>query len=386
MYSLLALGVVSATWGFLGAMRTTQREHRFILGGNRSKIREIRHIGFPTDWAVFIVGSVITLYAHNLGAFYLLALHSLLFLKGQWRSALPRVALADLIVLTLFAPWLLRVLPGQVSFVRRGYWLSSPGADELVRAFMLPVLTYYEPAPAWLVALGLFVSLLIFSLVLLHVWRSQSPVGRFLLLAWEPIALLLAVSLWRPLYLERALLPSALFYLVAIGWLLSHVATPRAIRLGLSVMLLLCNAASIHRHYEYERFPRPPFREAVGYLEARVQPGDAVVHTSKLTYFPMMAYDPEMPGMFLADAPGSPQDTLAYPTQRALDIYPTSSITAAVEGANRAWIVYFARELQEAREAEGAHSAVEWMDNHFEATGREQFSDLVVALYVMKRP
>jgi hypothetical protein len=55
-----------------------------------------------------------------------------------------------------------------------------------------------------------------------------------------------------------------------------------------------------------------------------------VVHTNKLTYLPMRYYAPDLPGVFLADPPGSPQDTLARPTQEALGFFATPTITEAV--------------------------------------------------------
>ncbi|NIV34850.1 MAG: hypothetical protein GWN58_36950, partial [Anaerolineae bacterium] len=83
----------------------------------------------------------------------------------------------------------------------------------------------------WLLGLGLFVSLGLLVLLVLRVWRARSRAGWFLLLCWVPIIALMLVSRWRPVYLERALLPSALFYLVAVGWLLAREGLPRSLRL-----------------------------------------------------------------------------------------------------------------------------------------------------------
>jgi hypothetical protein len=291
------------------------------------------------------------------------------------------LALADLVVLVLFSPWLVKVLPGQVGFVERGYWLSSPGVDEVVRALMLPVLTFYEPAPPWLLGIGLFTSLLLLVLLAIRFGRSRSRVGWFLLLCWVPILSLLLISAWRPLYLERALLPSALFYLVGIGWLLMPGGLPRILRLGLVVLLTATTLGSLGGHYTYDGFPRPPFKEGAAHLRARVEPGDSVVHTNKLTYFPMHYYDQDVCGVFLADPPGSPQETLAGPTQEALGIFATSTITEAVGDASRAWLVYFPREVREAQAITGEHPAFGWMGDRFLEVGRERFSDLTIALY-----
>jgi hypothetical protein len=371
MYALLALSAVMTSWGLLRALEGGRR------GDGQGPLASPRLVW----WSVYVVGGALTLYAHNLGAFVLLALHMLAATRRRWWRHFSSLALADMGVLILFGPWLVGVLPGQIGFVGRSYWLSSPGGEEIVRALMLPVLTFYEPAPLWLLGIGLFTSLLLLVLLLLQACRLRSQVYWFLLLCWVPVLLLLLISHWRPVYLERALLPSALFYLVAAGWLLIQGGLTLFMRLSLAGLLMASTLGALGVHYTYARFPRPPFEMAVAFLEAHLEPGDVVVHTSKLTYFPMYAYNPDMPGVFLADPPGAPQDTLAYPTQKALGIFATPTITEAVGNASRAWLVYFPREVREARAMMGEHAALRWMDDRFLEVRRERFGDLVIALY-----
>jgi len=359
MYALLGLGAALAAWGLLRGLEETRLRW----------------------WAIYAGAATVTLYAHNLGAFVLLALHALVAFRSRWRRHLPRLALADLLILLLFSPWLVMVLPGQIGFVERGYWLSSPDLDEVVRAVMLPVLTFYEPAPLWLLGIGLLTSLLILAFLALRAWRSRSGVGGFLLLSWAPIVSLLLISSWRPIYLERALLPSALFYLVAVGWLLTQGGLPKIVRMGLAALLAVCSLGSLSVHYTYAGFPRPPFQEAAAHLHANVQPEDAVVHTNKLTYLPMHYYSPDVAGVFLADPSGSPQDTLARPTQEALDLFATSTITAAVGEANRVWLVVFPREMEEMEALGATSSAQRWLKNRFVKDSEKCFQALSLILY-----
>jgi len=235
-------------------------------------------------------------------------------------------------------------------------------------------------------ALAFFTGLLLLAWLALRLWRTRSRGGWFFLLCWGPILLLFLVSRWRPVYLERALLPSALFYLVAVGWLLVRGGLPRPLRLGLIVLLAVTTAGSLGVHYTYASFPRPPFQAAAAYLQARVEPADAVVHTNKLTYFPMYVYVPGESGVFLADPPGSPQDTLAYPTQEALGIFAASTVTEAVGAAQQVWLVYFPREVEEMRGMGAEHPALHWLEGRFDKAGQERFNDLVVALYRRRGP
>ena len=108
---------------------------------------------------------------------------------------------------------------------------------------------------------------------------------------------------------------------------------------------------------------------------------DAVVHTNKLTYFPMHVYAPELDGTFLADPPGSPQDTLANPTQEALGVFATSTIAEAVGEAQRVWLIYFSREVEEVQALGAEHPTLSWLADGFVEVEREWFGDLIVALY-----
>ena len=297
----------------------------------------------------------------------------------SWRNTGPVLVVA----LVLFAPWLIGVLPGQLGFIGRAYWLEPPGANEAARTLMLPVFTFYETPALWSLWLGLFVGLVLLALLIVRTWRTRSRSGWFLLLCWVPIVVLFAVAQWRPVYLERALLPSALFYLVAVGWLLARGGLPRLLNAGLVVLLVVTVIGSLVGHYTYARFPRPPFREAVAYLQERVEPDDALVHTNKLTFFPMHVYAPDLVGEFLADRPGSPEDTLALPTHEALGIFATLTMTEAVGTAERVWLVYFTEEMEQRGED---HPALTWLEGRFVELEQERFNDLVVALYRREAP
>jgi len=384
MYALLGLGAVVAVWGLLRGLEEARDEKQKVEGRKRDaggRRLVAKGVAWWRWWAVYAGGAALTLYAHNLGVFFLLALHLLAVARRRWWARLSSLALADLVALVLFSPWLIGVLPGQVGFVERGYWLTPPGMEEVVRAFLLPVLTFYEPAPLWVLGLGLFTCLLLLTLLVLRIWQVRSRAGWFLLLCWVPVASLLLVSQWRPLYLERALLPSALLYLVAVGWLLVRGGLPRPLRLGLAVLLTVSVAGSLGVHYTYARFPRPPFLDAVAYLEPRVGPADVVVHTNKLTYFPMHVYAPKLGDVFLADSPGSPQDTLAYPTQEALGIFATPTMAEAVGVSRRVWVIYFLREVDEMQAIGINPPALSWLEDRFVEVERVEFNDLAVALY-----
>jgi hypothetical protein len=177
-----------------------------------------------------------------------------------------------------------------------------------------------------------------------------------------------------------------LFYLVALGWLLARGGLPGPIRAILTVLLLATVAAFLWNHAIYVGFPRPPFPAAVAYLEEQVEPEDAVVHTNKLTYIPTRYYAPHLAGDFLSDPPGSPQDTLARPTQESLGISATETITQAAGSAEDVWLVYFEREVAEFEAAGAAHPVLSWMETHFDRREQRTFVDLTIAHYRREAP
>ena len=378
MYALLALTSVTAAWAFLRALNGAP-SNRSAEPSEPLLLRRWRW------WLLYAVAAALTMYTQNLGAFPLLALNLLAWIRRPWRR-LPSVLLANLVAVILYSPWLIGALPKQLRSIGGGYWLEAPGVDEVVRALMLPVFTYYEPAPFWLLGAGFFVGLLVLVMVLLQAGKTRSRAGWFLFLGWAPILLIFLASLWKPIYLERAILPAALFYLVAVGWLLARGGLPSPIQTGLTILLLATTAAFLWNHATYVGFPRPPFPEAVAYLEERVEPEDTVVHTNKLTYIPTTYYTPHLAGDFLSDPPGSPQDTLARPTQESLGISATETITQAAGSAEDVWLVYFEREVAEFEAAGAAHPVLSWMETHFDRREQRTFVDLTIAHYRREAP
>jgi len=394
MYALLGLTCVASTWSFFRALDSTPNPAPITKDppevprtrGSGAWRPLAHHPPRWKWWGLYAVASALTLYTHHLGVFFIGGLHVLFATHRRWWLQLPKLLLADAVALTLFSPWLFGVLPGQIGFVRRGYWLTAPGAEELVRIVMLPVLTFYEPAPLWLLGLALFTGLLILVSLILQTARQRSQATSFLILSSAPITGLLLASQWFPVYLERALLPSALCYLVALGWILTPGHDSPIRQRTLLVLLALSTTGSLLNHYGYEGFPRPPFREAAVYLRACLESGEVIVHTDKLTYLPMRFYAPDLPAEFLADEPGSPEDTLALPTQKALGIRAAATISDAIGSASSVWVVSFEREVREIDSSGQDSNPLTWFDTDWRKADQQDFAGLLVRRYEKRMP
>ena len=333
-------------------------------------------------WAIYAVFAALTMYAHNLGALYLFVLNLVVLLKEVIFEQLPSLdfqsrfvhleraqsatagsaallmnkakerrwgilllqMLANLGAGLLFGPWLVQVLPGQVAFVKSGYWVPRPGVTELMRT--LVALTFNLPLPAWALGPALAGALLLLVLSVFQIWWQRSPTGWMLMLAWGPVLLSFALSQWRSVYIERSFLPGALVYCTVVGWLFAKGKLPALLRRCLLLLSIALAGVGLAHHYTFHQFPNSDFAALQAHLRREIREGDRIVHDNKLSFFPAFYYDQDLPQVFLPDPPG-PNDTLALPTQDALDLHATSLEATLVR--QRIWFVAFDRAREEAR-------------------------------------
>jgi hypothetical protein len=310
---------------------------------------------------------------------------------ARWRNFRP-LLISHLLIFVLFAPWLI-VVPSQLGKIQQAYWVEQPGLVKLIQTILIFHFAYdNQSLPGWLLPPVLFFSLLIPVIIAFELIRQrktrdqrsgQSALCSLLLfLAIIPVLLTFAASQIQPVYIVRALLPSALMYYGLIAVVLIAGPMPVPVRWGLLLPSAAIIAASLINHYTYAEFPRPPFDEAAAFLRAHYQPADVIVHSNKLTFFPTHYYDRSLPQEFIADEPGSPSDTLAYPTQQALGLFATPDIETATLGRERVWFVVFRREIDEYRVAGYLdHPQRAWLEQHYTLVSVTSFNDLDIYEY-----
>jgi mannosyltransferase len=335
-------------------------------------------------WIAFAFCSALSLYVHNLAFLIPFTLIVFALATRRW-NLFPRLMAACVITALLFLPWMILV-PGQLAKVRQAYWVATPGPAELVRTLI--VFTFNLPLPPWLLPLCLFYSLLLLSLLLYRSYRkpaspqeaSRWPGFLTLALSFLPPLLMFLVSQIRAIYIERAILVSALAYYLA----LSHAALRE--RLARVVMVTLIPvpvllAGPLWYQYHYDLFPRSPFREANAYLREHIQSDDVIVHDNKLSFFPSYYYDRTLPQEYVGDVPGSSTDTLALPTQEVLGLIAQPDVAQAVGDSSRVWFVVFQQALDEAQELGMENPNKSWLDAHYHLIDVIAFRDLKIFLY-----
>jgi mannosyltransferase len=363
MYALLQLAQVGYLYFFLKATKgsTTRWIH----------------------WIMFALCAAASLYTHNLAVFFLLIPDVFLVIKRRWK-VLGRVILAQAAAVVLFLPWIFQV-PGQVEKIQAAFWTAKPGLLEVVQAGVDFVGSLYPTSPALLMAAAALSLLIVLFFALAFLINRQISaeqkwlfgLGVFLV----PLLLFAASYLMRPIFVPRGFITAMLLFAGMAGMVISRVQNT-AFRWILGCSAVLAAVLSLPSQYLHQTFPRSPFDEAIRETGGRITEQDVILHDNKLSYLPAYIYHPAIPQVFLADAPGSHNDTLAPQSQQAMQVIPTRSVEDAVKGYQGVYFVVFEKTLEDYR-ALGVtvHPVLAWLDEHYKFVDRSAYQDLLVYHY-----
>jgi len=370
MYSLLGFLLMSATWCFLQARQSNSKRW----------------------WVAFGVLAGLAMHTQQLAAFYLVAIGLVPFIARR-RSDIIGVILGAGIAFVVYLPWLINI-PGQLQKVNSYYWIAPPDGLKLIvtlRSFLsvqldLPTLASMI---TFVGAIFLFIFLIIQLVIYLRKPRRKTETDKYSIyfVMWlfaMPIVLMWLVSQVQAVYLERALLPSALMLYIALGWLFTRSGLPKFIAGVLILVGLILSSWGLYYQYTWATFPNSPFEQAVDFIATNENESDVVVHMNKLSALPMIYYDRELTQLYIADVQGSSEDTLALPTQEVLDVMSEICIIQAVSDAENVWFVVFERVAQQ-YEAVGRtdlSDSINWLDEQFTLENLYEFNDLQVYHYI----
>lgn len=291
------------------------------------------------------------------------------------------IAVQALIGLGALPWWML--LPGQLQKIQQAFWTPRPGLVEIIQAIIM--FTAALPLPRVLMLIAAVLSLQIFVLIAIELWRYGRRSGGVLFFTGiflVPPILLFAVSyLMRPVFVTRGFLVSSLAYFGLAGFAISRSWSRGSGKL-IAAAFILAALLSLPSYYSFNSFPRSPYREAAAYLEQGNKPGTVIIHDTKLSYFPMFFYAPDLPQEFLADAPGSANDTFAPASQLAMRIFPTPSVSSAAQGKRTVFFVTYSQVFQEYQQNGVAeHPVIDWLNENFRFINRKVFNDLEIYQY-----
>lgn len=347
---------------------------------------QYRHSQRKSWWLVFVIAGAASLYSHNLAfvGWVALGIWSIIdAIRMRTWHLLRATVLAGTTMVVLWSPWLI-VVPSQFGKIEQAYWVPVPSLVTFLQTLLVFTFDFDNAtAPRTLFPVLLFGALILPIFLMLEIRRHTHTKVRASLafaatMAVLPIALLFLLSQWRPVYIIRVLIPAFIWYAILVSWLIT--STPLLTRWVLSLFLIIIVTALLPTYYAYTEFPRSPFDQAAQMLRAQIQPGDVILHDNKMSFFPMYYYDRELEQTFLADPAGSGSDTLAIPTQRALNLYATS-LETAIEGKSRVWFVIFQIAIDQASETGQWHSNLSRFDAMMNRRQVQECGDLRIILY-----
>ncbi len=360
MYAFLAFWLILATYAFFRGIRS----------------RKIKW------WIIFSVAAAMAQYTHNLAAFYLLPLAASTLLWRDWKN-LPATILAGLGSLLLYIPWLAQ-LPSQVEKISNAYWVERPGAEKFITLILVYITNLPLPNTI-LLFIGLFLALTVIAVGLMQTFRfknNKKDAIWLLYLAFMPPVLLFLFSQWLPVYLERALLPSGIIFYLWLAWALMNTKVPSPVQIFVAVCLLVAFGMGFFQHLTYRGFPYGQFPLLNSTIEQKLEKGDLIIHSSKLSYLPAYYFNPSLPQGFILDPPNSNVDTLAPATREILRVRDFETIEEAAGKAGRIWFVIYKTSIEEyTSQGYATHPHLEYLDENFQLKSVVDMDDLKLYLY-----
>jgi len=363
MYAFLGFWLLLTTYAFLRA-------------------RSTRQAGW---WLLFALAAALAQYTHTLASLYLIPLAITPIFQRDWRT-LRAVLLSAALAVLLYLPWLIHI-PAQLAKVQTSYWLPRPGPEKLFTLLLvyvtnLPLPEGWLPSALGISLFALFIGLWQTFLAVRAGDKGSAGSLWLLYLASAPPLLSFILSQWQPVFLERTFLPSAAAFCAWLAWALFDTRLPQPVQYLVAVGLAVGALTGLYQHVTYAGFPYAPWREVQSSLAGRLQPGDAILHSSKLTYLPALYYDASLPQRFIADPSGSEVDTLAPATQQVLGVASSPDLESAASDSSRLWFIIFQQSMDEyASAGRGTHPQLAWLERHYRLESVESWADLRLYLF-----
>jgi hypothetical protein len=263
MYPLVCLLALVSVWGMLA----------WVQDGSRR------------GWRVFVAAGLALVWTHYIGALLLVAEGCILLWGGRRRRDL-RAGMLRWIGITAvgFLPWSPFFLKSLVT--TRGYGAEAPVA-KLAYWFLSAVGSGFGQTE-FVLSLS---ALVILVLALRGFLACPAGPARRTLGWWAglPVGLeLLSAALGKPVFGERTLILATPAWLILIAAALWRAAAWE--RLAAAVLVGGLTVQSHVRLFTHGLPEAPSSREALAAVLAQARPGDAIVHSSTITYHPVHEY------------------------------------------------------------------------------------------------
>jgi 4-amino-4-deoxy-L-arabinose transferase-like glycosyltransferase len=342
------------------------------------------------QWILFSIAAALAQYTHNLAAFYLIPLALTPVFQRDWKT-LRNLTLAGFAAIIIYSPWLIQ-LPGQISKVTTNFWIERPGIEKLFTLFLLYL--PHLPLPNSLLLPGLLFATFIIALAVFQTIQAKrnktekANSGIWLAyLSFTPFILLWLISQFWPIYVERALLPSHLIFSIWLAWAFTQTKLPRLIQNFGFILIVITAGIGLYQHVTYNGFSYGPFKALNESIQNRMERGDVIIHSSKLSYLPSFYFDQTLSQSYIIDPPGSNVDTLSPATRDILKLNSYENLEKATANAQRIWFIIYQNSIDEYTSTGNKnHPHLEYLNDNFKLKSIESWNDVRLYLYVRDTP
>lgn len=324
------------------------------------------------NWLRLALCCSLLMYTQNLAWIYVAILAIWAVIAGKLR-AFKFLAGGGL----AYAPWAITAIR-QAAMIDNGFWLSfrpSPGAA----LYYLSFTTVFTRLPQEFLVHGIALAL---ALTAIALWAARSQFKRLmplLTLGFLPPLILYAISfVWRPILLDRGLLPAGA---AIVGlWGIGLSSLPRWGKKALAVFALPMALIAILTYYTDPTGQRPrtdPIRDTI--IEGW-QPGDVLYHVTLESYIAYRYYLPDLPAQVMPEA-GDLAQSLTDISKNAMGITDREMLFSQLgqAGYKRAWLFVVTNPVTSDYEVMQAH----WIRQTYPALREWVFLDTDISKFTL---
>jgi hypothetical protein len=339
-YTLFVAGTLLVVWGTveLASDRRGSKDDGFRRGGLR------------LPGLAYASGATLAIYAHNTGVLVPLLANlavALLWLTSDRRDPRHLVPwlLANLPPLLLGLWWLPNLLEQSRSAVNVG-WIAQPSVRRALFSWVALFGPHFLPAPPFLTALLGVPVLALAGLGVLRFGRSATI--PLVAAVGGPLLLFFLGFFFRPLWIERVLLPYLVCTLVLAGAGLARIERAGA-RVAILLLLLLAPRVAdlVAWHGQPQKLAWP---EALQAVRRELRADDAILILPHVYHWPWAYYAARAglgvapPVLGIVSGPPPPAEApVVEPVDRGLELVAPEHLVERLNGHPRAWLLAYKR-------------------------------------------
>ncbi|MBE7513840.1 MAG: glycosyltransferase family 39 protein [Anaerolineales bacterium] len=280
---------------------------------------------------LFLIGGVGAAYTQNYGLFYIAAISVAMFFTHHRTGGVIRVA----VIAAAYLPWL-PVMLSQTGDVADGFWIPSLTFP----AAILPAMTNTMGTRiADMFQIHLYGGALMATVIGIYASRRWLFRGRGLIILaaifGAPFLAAVLSWVWKPIYLSRGLLPSAVLIALVWAYALHHLS--RGNRRVMGAILIPALIIGVISHYAVTG--RDDWRSWVQPVRTKWEMGDVIYNTAVHTTINLGYYLQGYPYRLRPHASDLNQ-SLTETTKVAMKFHQDDFDDLPAQGYRRAWLMF----------------------------------------------